>query len=79
LSSLRKDLFQVITQLKNTLINLMETTARKQLCGDTLNIFGNFQWSKAYSYYSSLTAQKDIIWASKIARVGCVPEVIDCK
>jgi hypothetical protein len=48
-----------------------------------LNIFGhedqNFQWSKAYSYYSSPPAQKDVIWASRIARAGCVPEVFDCK
>jgi hypothetical protein len=61
----------------------MATTTRQQLCGDTLNIFGredqNFQWSRAYSYYSSPPAQKDIIWASGIARAGCVPEVFDCK
>jgi hypothetical protein len=61
----------------------METTTRQQLCGDTLNIFGredqNFQWSRAYSYYSSPPAQKDVIWTSGIARAGCVPEVFDCK
>jgi hypothetical protein len=64
----------------------METSTRQQFCGDTLNIFGcedqNFQWSRAYWYYSSPpTAQKDgnIIWTSGIAHVGCVPEVFDCK
>jgi hypothetical protein len=61
----------------------MVATTRQQFCGDTLNIFGredqNFQWSIAYSYYSSHLAQKDIIWASRIAHGGCVPEVFDCK
>jgi hypothetical protein len=61
----------------------MAASTRQQFCGDTLNIFGredqNFQWSRAYSYYSSPPAQKDVIWASGIARVGCVPEVFDCK
>jgi hypothetical protein len=64
----------------------MATSTRQQFCGDTLNIFGredqNFQWSRAYWYYSSPpTAQKDgnVIWTSGIARVGCVPEVFDCK
>jgi hypothetical protein len=56
---------------------------RQQLCGDTFNIFGckdqNFQWSRAYSYYSSPSAQKEVIWMSGIARKGCVPEVFDCK
>jgi hypothetical protein len=61
----------------------MVAIARQQLCGDTLNIFGredqNFQWSRAYSDYSSPPAQKDIIWTSEIAHAGCVPEVFDCK
>jgi hypothetical protein len=39
----------------------------------------NFQWSRAYSYYSSPSAQKEVIWTSEIARAGCVPEVFDCK
>jgi hypothetical protein len=56
---------------------------RQQFCGDTVNIFGredqNFQWSRAYSYYSSPSAQNEIIWTSGIARAGCVPEVFDCK
>jgi hypothetical protein len=56
---------------------------RQQFCGDTMNIFGredqNFQWSRAYSYYSSRSTQNEVIWTSRIARVGCVPEVFDCK
>jgi hypothetical protein len=52
----------------------METSTRQQFCGDTLNIFGredqNFQWSRAYSYYSSPPAQKDIIWASESLALG---------
>jgi hypothetical protein len=48
----------------------MVETTRQQFCGDTLNIFGredqNFQWSRAYSYYSSPPTQKDIIWASEL-------------
>jgi hypothetical protein len=48
-----------------------------------LNIFGredrNFQWSRAYSYYSSPSAQKEVIWTSIIAHAGCVPKVFDCK
>jgi hypothetical protein len=61
---------------------LMAAT-RQQFCGDTVNIFGcedqNFQWSRAYSYYSSRSAQNEVIWTSGIARAGCVPEVFDCK
>jgi hypothetical protein len=57
--------------------------ARQQFCGDTVNIFGredqNFQWSRAYSYYSSPSTQNEIIWTSGIARAGCVPKVFDCK
>jgi hypothetical protein len=57
--------------------------ARRQFCGDTVNIFGredqNFQWSREYSYYSSCSTQNEVIWTSGIARVGCVPEVFDCK
>jgi hypothetical protein len=58
-------------------------STRQQFCGDTVNIFGredqNFQWSRAYSYYSSPAAQNEVIWTSGIARAGCVPEVFDCK
>jgi hypothetical protein len=61
----------------------MEESTRQQFCGDTLNIFGhedqNFQWSIAYSYYSSPPAQKHVIWVSGISRVGCVYEVFYCK
>jgi hypothetical protein len=61
----------------------MATTSRQQFFGDTLNIFGredqNFQWSRAYSYYSSSPAQKDVMWASESTHAGCVPEVFDCK
>jgi hypothetical protein len=56
---------------------------RQQFCGDIVNIFGredqNFQWSRAYSYYSSPSAQNEVIWTSGIAHAGCVPEVFDCK
>jgi hypothetical protein len=56
---------------------------RQQFCGDTTNIFGcedqNFQWSRAYSYYSSPSGQNKIIWTSGISHVGCVPEVFDYK
>ena len=61
----------------------MEATTRQLFCGDTLNIFGHedkkFQWPKAYSYYSSPPAQKDVIWASGIARIGCAPEIFTVK
>ena len=61
----------------------MEASTRQYFCGDTLNIFGhedhNFQWSRAYLYYSSSLAHKYVIWASRMAHVGCVPEVFDCK
>jgi hypothetical protein len=55
-------------------------TTRQQFCRDTLNnIFGradqSFQWSRAYSYYSSPYAQKEVIWKSGIARARCIPEV----
>ena len=56
---------------------------RQQFCGDTMNIFRRedqkFQWSRAYSYYSSPSVQNTIIWTSGIAHVGYVPEVFDCK
>jgi hypothetical protein len=56
---------------------------RQQFCGDTVNMFAhedqNFQWSRAYFYYSSHSAQNEVIWTSGIARAGCVPEVFDCK
>jgi len=61
----------------------MEAPARQQFCVDTLNIFGRehqkFQWPRAYWYYSSPPAQKDVIWTSQIAHVGCVPKVFDFK
>jgi hypothetical protein len=42
---------------------LMAAT-RQQFCRDTVNTFGhddqNFQWSRAYSYYSSPSAQKEV-------------------
>jgi hypothetical protein len=61
----------------------METSTIQQFCGYTLNIFGcedqEFEWSRAYSYYSYPPAQKYIIWASGIARAGRVPEVFECK
>ena len=48
-----------------------------------MNIFGredqNFQWSRTYSYYSTLAAQNKVIWTSRIARAGCIPEVFDYK
>ena len=51
----------------------------QQLCGDTVNIFGcedqNFQWSRAYSYYSTSAAENQVIWTCGISLVGCVPEV----
>jgi len=56
---------------------------RQQFCGDTINILGrqdqNFQWSREYSYYSSRSAQNEVIWTSGIALAGCVHEVFDCK
>jgi hypothetical protein len=56
---------------------------RQQFCGDTVNIFveedQRFQWSGAYFYYSSRSAQNEVIWTSRIARAGCVPKVFDCK
>jgi hypothetical protein len=61
----------------------METSSKQHFCGDTLNIFGhedhNFQWLRAYSYYSSPPVDKDIIWAYGIACVGYVPKVFDYK
>jgi hypothetical protein len=60
----------------------MEAT-QQQFYGDTLNILGHedqsFQWSRAYSYYSSPSARKEIIWMSEIARAGCVLKVFGCK
>jgi hypothetical protein len=48
-----------------------------------VNIFGcedqNFQWSRAYSYYSSHFAQNKVIWNFGISHAGCFPEVFDCK
>jgi hypothetical protein len=61
----------------------MVAAYRQYLCGYNFKIFGredqNFQWSRAYSYYSSPFAKKEAIWMSKIARLGCVPEVFDYK
>jgi hypothetical protein len=57
--------------------------ARQNFCGVRVNIFGcedqNFQWSRAYYYYSSPYAHKNVILTSGIAREGCVLEVFDCK
>jgi hypothetical protein len=57
--------------------------SRQQFCGDTVNIFGhqdqNFQWSRAYFYYSSHSAQNEVIWMSRMAPVGYVAEVFDRK
>ena len=39
----------------------------------------NFQWSRAYSYYSTSSVENQVIWTSRIAHEGCVPEVFDCK
>ena len=39
----------------------------------------NFQWSRAYSYYSTSIAENQLIWTSKISHAGCVPEVFYCK
>jgi hypothetical protein len=59
------------------------SASRQHFCGDTVNIFGHqdqkFQWSRAYFYYSSHSAQNEVIWTSGIARVGYVPEVFYCK
>jgi hypothetical protein len=48
-----------------------------------VNIFGredqNFQWSRAYSNYSSPSTQNKVIWTFGIAHAGCVPKVFDCK
>ena len=61
----------------------MAATTRQQFYEDTLNIFGhedrNFQWSRAYSYYSFSFAQKEVIQTSRISHAGCVPEVFECK
>jgi hypothetical protein len=32
-----------------------------------------------YSYYSSPSAKKEVIWTSLIARAGCVPKIFDYK
>ena len=57
--------------------------ARQHLFGYTFNIFEredqNFQWSREYSYYSSHSTQNEVIWTSRIALAGCVPEVFECK
>jgi len=75
--------FLILSGLKECSHQLMEIRTRHQFCRDTLNTFGredhNFHWSRAYSYYSSPSAQKEVIWTSRIARAGCVPEVFDNK
>jgi len=61
----------------------MTTTSQQQFYGDTLIVFWcedqNFQWSRAYSYYSSPSSQKEVTWTSGIACTGCVPKVFYCK
>jgi hypothetical protein len=56
---------------------------RQQFFGDTVNILRhqdqNFQWSRAYFYYSSRSVENEVIWTSGITPAGCVPEVFDCK
>jgi hypothetical protein len=58
-------------------------SAPQQFYGDTVNIFEcedhNFHWSRAFSYYSTSVAENQVIWTSRIAHAGCVPEVFDCK
>jgi hypothetical protein len=48
-----------------------------------VNTFGsedqNFDWSRAFSYYSIPTAENQVIWTFRIAHAGHVPEVFDCK
>jgi hypothetical protein len=39
----------------------------------------SFQWSRAYFYYSSRSAQNEVIWTSRITRESYVPEVFDSK
>jgi hypothetical protein len=39
----------------------------------------SFQWSRAYFYYSSHSAQNKVIWTSGIACAGCVPKVFYSK
>jgi hypothetical protein len=52
--------------------------ARQHVCGDTLNIFEHedqhFQWSIAYDYYSSTSAQMKVISTSEIAMTHCIPD-----
>jgi hypothetical protein len=70
--------FQILSGSKERSCQLIEAITRQNFCGDTLNIFGredeNFQWSRVYSYYSSYSSQKEVIWTSEIARAGCVHE-----
>jgi hypothetical protein len=48
-----------------------------------VNTFGcedhKFQWSRAFSYYSTPKTENQVIWTSEIAHAGCVPKVFDCK
>ena len=64
----------------------MSSKKRELYCTDTLNILGRenqeFQWSKAYNSYKSLSSiekKMNLIWNSRITLVGCVPEVTDFK
>jgi hypothetical protein len=58
-------------------------SARQHFCVDTVNTFRlndhNFHWSREFSYYSTPTPENQVIWTSRIAHAGCVPEVFDCK
>jgi hypothetical protein len=67
----------MLSGAKECFRKLMVAT-QQQFCGDTLKIFGHedhiFQWSRAYSYYSSPYAQKEVIWTFGIARPGCLPK-----
>jgi hypothetical protein len=75
--------FQILSGLTERSHQLMEETTRQKYFGDTVNIFGcedhNFHWYREYSYYSSMSSQKEVILASRIACGGCVPEVFDYK
>jgi hypothetical protein len=57
--------FQILSGSKEFSHQFMEAATRHQFYRDTLNIFGredqNFQWSRAYSYYSCPFAQKEVI------------------
>jgi hypothetical protein len=77
-----KSSFQRSSGVNKRPCKLMAATQQQFFC-DTMNIFRredqNFQWSKAYSYYSSHSTQNEVIWTFGIACAGSVPEVFDCK